>query len=83
MYNTVPVMAALSSQNPSLIKHIIYNPKPDTYIVYWLSRQTHMKNKDEERSSMKLSTNVIDATTNIPTSMKIQDIKKATINDIH
>ena len=53
---------------------IIYKPGPDQYIVYWLSRQNHIENKDEELANMKLHINDIDITKMIPMCMTIKDI---------
>ena len=53
---------------------IIYKPGLDLFIADWLSRQNHKENKDAEISSMQLSIDAIQTTTNIPDWMTIQQL---------
>ena len=47
----------------------MYKPRPELFIVNWLSRQNHSENNDEEIPSMQLSINTIQMATSIPECM--------------
>ena len=56
-------------------KYAYYTKDPDLHIADWLLRQNSAENKDEEISGMKLSTDAITITTDIPKCMSIQNIQ--------
>ena len=62
---------------------IICKPRPDPFIVDWLSRQNHKENKDAEIPGMQLNINAIQTSTNISDCMKIHKLQQTTSQDEH
>ena len=60
---------------------IIYKPRPDLFIVDWLSRQNHREDKDAKILAMKLGFIAILATTNIPGCMTMHELQQVTSQD--
>ena len=60
-----------------------YSFGSDQIITYWLLRQNHVENKDKEIAGMKLSTEDISPTKDIPTCVPIKEIVEAIQNDVH
>ena len=69
-------LAALSQRLQCLLLRIhqyrvriIYKHGPDQFIGDWLSRQNHKENKYNEIPGMKINTNAVHMTTDIPNCM--------------
>ena len=60
---------------------IIYMPGPDLVIAYWLSRQNHKEDKDEEIAGMEVNINTLETATNIPECMTICELQHKTVLD--
>ena len=50
-------------------------------MVDWMSRHNHSESKDEERTGMQISINVIQSMTNILECMAMHEVQEATSQD--
>ena len=62
---------------------ILYKLGPEIFIADWLSRQKHKENKDAAICGMDIRVDAIQASTNVPECMSIQQIQHATAQDEH
>ena len=62
---------------------ILYKLGSEIFIVYWLSRQNHMGNKDTAICGLDIRVDAIQASTNVPECMSAQQILQATAQDKH
>ena len=62
---------------------MIYKLGPELFIADWLSRYSHMENKDEEILGMDMRVDALQTSVNIPEYMSILQIQQVTTQDEH
>ena len=60
---------------------MLYKAGPKLFIVDWLSRHNHSKNRDEEIPMMSLNINAIETCADIPECIMAEEIRYAILED--